>query len=317
MKIARVSAPYEEVFNKDNCIDYAIFASGYESRARHVAQTLEKAGVFIRQSTCIGFYEHKDKNKAREMNDEYYDSHNIEVRTQSGKETTEIEKLLKEITTHDEDTILLIDITSMTRSWYGGIVRIIREYRSSVRLRTIFTYAPAHPPGDFRQYPPNTIVEPIRGFASLRADNDPLALVVSLGCEHGRAMALHEQVDPKKTIAVIANPSLYDKYVEVARKSNLTLLERLKDSDILQLPVRDTFASLITLNSYISGIVDEYTVIYASLGPKIFGLYGMLLSTAYDNMSVWRVSPGAMNLDPFDHRPAGPILLLDVEWYDQ
>lgn len=294
-----------------NAYDIALFASGYESRARYVSEIANDKGWSIVKRMCFGFKEHSEE-KVRKDNDNHYRKHQTEEIIVEGDGYEDALNCARRIL-EEKPEELLIDITSMTRCWYAAIVRAIQLDTTLDSLRTVFTYAPAQNPENYRKYPPNTCTEPIRGYEGLSRTR-PTVLVISLGCEVGRAMALAEEVDPSYTVAVYANPSVNQGYVDATLEANETLLSMTRDKHKLCIPLIDTYAGFSLLESYIHGIAKTCNVVYASLGPKIVGLYGILLYSRQRNMSVWRVSPGTLNMNPVDHAPEGTMIMLDIDW---
>jgi hypothetical protein len=57
-------------------------------------------------------------------------------------------------------------------------------------------------------------------------------------------------------------------------------------------------------------------VILASLGPKVFSLNCILISTRFADMEVWRVSSG-QNLNVVDRLPIGEPLILQVDFSNE
>jgi hypothetical protein len=75
----------------------------------------------------------------------------------------------------------------------------------------------------------------------------------------------------------------------------------------------DTFATYKILESVCQGLLRNYRVVLASLGPKLFGLYCFLLHTNLREVSVWRVSPGTRER-PVDKKPKRQQIILEVDW---
>jgi hypothetical protein len=169
----RLSGPYDAI----------ISASGYESRARFVAEQLNKNEVVAKKKFAFAFKEHVNEC-ARIENDEFFTQFGYKLLPCSGRSTIEAHKcfevalaLIKKI----ESPKILVDISCMTRAWYGEIVHGLLALSQFHKLQVDFAYTPAEfslPAGD---YPPNRVAGPIPGFVGLTFPNKPTSLGIGLG----------------------------------------------------------------------------------------------------------------------------------------
>jgi hypothetical protein len=185
------------------------------------------------------------------------------------------------------------DISSMTRSWHGGIVRQLRTMEIESELETFFAYVPAMFKEPSDRIVPNEFVEPVDGFASLTAPDLPITLVIGMGYERERALGLQQMLDPNLTILMIPKSGDNDPYYIELMRNNKSILDRTDDNRVFEYELSEPAAVFATLASLVAGLRETSRVVLASLGPKIYGLLCFLLATRFSDVSVWRVSSGS------------------------
>lgn len=310
-KIGNLS--YGMLFQKK--LDVLVAASGYESRATAVAKELlnhRYAGQAVKKAWA--FHEYSDE-KVRIANDRFYKDNGYDYEKISGDEYYRIKEwitdylnktMLKEIT-------LLIDISSMTRNWYGSLIKAISLHDRLKKVRTIFSYTPEKWSNRPSNHISNNILGPVPGYASYMLPIKPTALVIGLGSEPERALGLKDHLDPEQTKCFYSCPGASEKYVTKILKANAELLEELKPEDRFTYNLFNPHETFKKVESYCSGIARDYNLVMASLGPKLFCVYCFLISTQMPDISVWRVSPTTRKR-PIDIKDSGHRILFDVEW---
>src|SRR6266498_1398749 len=154
--------------------DMFIGASGYESRARHALLRLDAKAIVDR--IVYGFSDRLTRQ--REENDLAFKHAGAAIVSMSGDSVQRVrEDIRKRIEAHKGTGMrIIVDYSSMTRSWYAGIIEAIRGVESKERIECVFSYSPA----EFSEPPapsPNSIVGPIPGFCSLDVPEKPSALI--------------------------------------------------------------------------------------------------------------------------------------------
>ena len=311
MIITKISQPtFSDLIEQK--VDLAICASGYESRSSHLAGKLGKIDC---RRVAFGFKENKDA-PVRKDNDKKFEEKGFGIiKDIPGKASDDVaehlQRLLYELNL--DCCRILIDISSMTRSWYGGIVRALRAETRLSQITADFVYTPAVFYKASANYPPNEIVAPVRGFSSLSFANKPTLLVLGLGWDEKRAIGLIEELDPKEVVIFHTLPSSDKRFNKAVIKANKDILNSLPQNNIYGYPINDTIATFNIMESVISGLIRDYNVVLASLGPKIFGLCCFLLATKYPEISVWRVSAGSKE-PVVDHKPSRNKIILETGW---
>ncbi|MCJ7645898.1 hypothetical protein MUO65_03200, partial [bacterium] len=264
--------------------------------------------------TVFGFKEHKDEG-SRPANDKKFKECGFSYSELSGNSSFEFSVLMQQLfkDINAASCNLIIDISSMTRAWYGSLINTLWSETRYEKVNASFIYVPAVFPKTHPEYPPNEIVAPVKGFAGLSLSDKPTALVVGLGQDEGRAIGLKESIDPHLTIAFYTSPSTDRRYYNSMMRANKDFLESIPNEGKFAYPILDTISTYNILESVCTGLVKNFRVVLASLGPKIFGLYCFLIASRYPEISVWRISAGQRgNVE--DHKASKHQIILDTTW---
>lgn len=277
-----------------------IAASGYESRASAVAALVGDA-IGRRYAMC--FEEHRDLPQRR-ANDQTLREFGYEFVESAGNSPAAIEHLVERLlsTLAPDRRAIAIDISSMTRVWYGAFVRSLRKHRLEAPVSTYFLYVPAKFAERPREAPANEAVAPVQGFASLAPPNLPIGLLLGAGYEPERALGLQELLDPRVTAVMLPRFGPADPYFDHVMRSNADILARTSPEWVFVYPLGEPVATFRMLESICSGLERSCRVVLASLGPKLFGLECFLLASKDPQLSVWRVTSGARG-EPRDQVP--------------
>src|SRR5687767_9321899 len=104
--------------------DLLVCASGYESRASAFARGFKGN---VKRRIAVGFKEFTDHPR-RSQNDKWFKEHGFEQVAASGSSDTDMERLLLALVGDlSARSRIIIDISSMTRTWYGTALRVIRD----------------------------------------------------------------------------------------------------------------------------------------------------------------------------------------------
>lgn len=295
--------------------DAVICSSGYESRARFVASQLAKGEVAIGSRYVLAFKEH-DQALARPENDKRFRELGYKSLPCSGRSAPEVREYFESALLPLKDlktARLLVDISSMTRAWYGEIIHTLLALSQPQELRVDFAYAVAEFVPPLGEYPPNRVAGPVPGFFGLALPDKPTALGIGLGYHLDRAIGLKDYLDPKLTVLFYPNPSMEPSYVKTIQDTNREILGEVSENNIIAYPVKDCVATFGMVNSLCEGLMRSSRVVLCSLGPKIFSLCCFLVAAIHRDISIWRV--GADDFEaPFDHKPSGALLVLETIW---
>lgn len=287
-------------------IDAVLAASGYESRASFVvSKTKFGSGT---KKLVLGF---ADRHQiARETNDRKFKKLGFKIENADGATGTDVKALLRTIVSESSSGSLsiLIDYSSMTRTWYAAIINFFKSEPLKLKRADIYfayslsTYSRPHKPS------PNAVMDPIPGFCQLHLPHRETALVIGLGYERDRALGLAEYIEARETYAFYADPAIDSQFPRTVQENNRELLNRIGPNRVFSYPIADLKITDSILSSLCKGLIGKFRVILAPLGPKPFSLLCLLLATRVDGLDVWRVSAGKQS-SAIERSPSGRILV--------
>lgn len=294
-------------------LDASLFiaASGYETRATFLAHKLHHRA---RHRVALGFSEYHDAPQRR-TNDRIYESLGFDLLQLPGGAETELEEVFEHYCADLDarDATVLIDVSSMTRAWYGSFFRFLRNTERFERLRTVFLYSV----GRFRtppfSYPQNQYVGPVRGFAGFALPHKPSCLIVGLGHDPGRALGIREELDPGLVASFLARPGASRQFETSALRANADFLELVSADLRFDYPLTDFVTTFQRLDGVCRGLAREAGVVLAPLGPKIFSVCCFVVALNQPEISVWRISAGTRE-GVSDRLPSGQIVVADLVW---
>jgi len=292
-------------------IDLLVCANGYEKRAVTISRALKDLNC---KRIAISFTEHKEDGN-RPKNEEIFDSLGFKKYPMSGNSIDEVESLITRCfdELNKNKVNVVIDISSMTRNWYAAIIKAISKNTRIRQVVVYFAYVPSVFVPQKDPYPPNQIISPVKGYAGLMMADKPLALVIGLGDDEGRAFGLKDTLDPMKTYVFYPNLGYNKKYCSKVLSVNKGLIDKLPQENKFEYSVTDPISAFVYLESFCSQLLPEYRVVLASLGHKIFGLCCFLLSIKHPDISVWRVSAGTRS-NVVNYHPGRSRVIVGVEF---
>ncbi len=211
---------------------------------------------------------------------------------------------------------VVVDISSMSRPMIADVISAMIRWGRSVVID--FLYSPA----SFSAPPPLGAPQIYSGpvtpeFAGWTVSPElPLAAVIGLGYERGRALGVLEYLEP--SVAWIFTPTVRDgiedqpRFDEAIKATNVELLELVPEDQYLSYDVSAPFQCFESLESLVYGLSSKARVLLAPFGPKIFALIALLVAEQHKpHVTVWRVS-GGQSEDAELHPATGPIYRLPV-----
>ena len=292
--------------------DCCLFASGYEERATAVARTVAEASS---RTVVWAFKDHLQAGH-RVANDEYLRTLSTEFVSLDGNDDDAADRAARSLLSGgltQSGGKILVDISSMTRCWYGAVIRALMDASSLSRLEVTFAYTPGayRPPPETR--PLNEIVGPVLGFAGLAFPDAPSALLMGLGYEPGRAMGVLAEIDPTVTLCLYADPGTDERFVGDVMKANGDLVRAVDPTEWGKYPLHDPFLTFHLLDAACNALGRQGQIVLTNNGPKLFGLLCFLVATRYRDVSVWRISSGKAG-EPVDRAPLGDPHALTTTW---
>ncbi len=266
-------------------IDLFLFANNTEERKF-------TSYSFIKRIACI--------NKTYSL---YYQNSKLEsIEKVENTTVNSYEKLIEildnELMSNIESTFtIFVDYSCMTKSWYYTILLYLSNKKlNKEKITVFFSYTPSVFSDPFSPKP-NSEICPLPGKYIIPS-NKPKALIVCLGYEENKAQGIIDQLDPALTFLFYTDPALDDKFVDVIKSNNKSILDEFEESYKITYP----FGNLLLLEQKLSSVYfklkDNYKIIIAPLGPKPFTLVSMILSIIFQDIEIWRVGNGE-DINPY------------------
>jgi hypothetical protein len=289
-----------------------VVACGYEHRSQGISTMLASLPE-SRHALC--FKEHASE-LARPENEEFFRNRGFRLHDVGSNDSQMVKELMSTVfaSAIAEGKGVAVDISTMTRSWHGAIVRQLRLEKCSSQLETFFAYVPSEFLPPHSSAIPNEFVSPVDGFASLSTPDKPVAAIIGLGYERDGALGLQQLLDPAMTVLLVPNSGTGDLYYPLVMKNNKKVLQRTPNEWIFEYSISEPASTFSMLASIVSGIRQSYRIVLASLGPKVFGLLCFLLASKFTDVSVWRISSGVHSLPRDSYANLDKIVVLDVIW---
>src|SRR5689334_22938802 len=164
-----------------------VAACGYEDRSSAVSRFVTGP----ERRVALGFAEWPDA-LARQKNEREFVERGFKIHSVGGNEPRKVQEIIYSVanSVFPNGNAIAFDISSMTRAWHGAIIRELRAMDTNHEVETFFAYVPAIFNKPETQSMPNEFVAPVDGFAALRPPDLPIAAVIGLGYERGRALGL-------------------------------------------------------------------------------------------------------------------------------
>lgn len=285
--------------------DLQIFASGFESRCTAVPKLLRKG---LSTSTLVlGFNEHRD-NSVRRAADEFYRTEfDCEPQLVPSGLPGNIASLMDRHFKDVEECRILVDVSSMSRSWYADLINWARFTSSISRVRVDFTYKSGIYPDP---YPPRAISEitslfGFEGRSDLRLETVAL---IGLGYDAITPHAVLEDLQPELTYGYIASGG-DELSMQNALKLNSATIEEL-DGPVAVIPLLSVEHAFAMLGDMIAPHAGNRNVVLVSLGPKTHVLASLLVAARNDEVTCLHVRGRSINAT--DIKPAREIAACSV-----
>jgi len=209
-----------------------------------------------------------------------------------------------------EEYTLFVDYSCMTKPWYYSIILYLSNKKLPFnKIKVFFSYTPSKysPPQEPK---PNSEIIPLPG-KYIVPTNKPKALIVCLGYEQQKAEGIIEHLDPKISYIFYTKPAFDNRFVKTLEANNHSILND-PTNKIRTYQFDDLLDLERQLTAIYENIRDDYSVIFAPLGPKPFTFISMLMSVKYPDIDVWRVGSGS-DINEYRREPINDDLFLITE----
>ena len=202
--------------------------------------------------------------------------------------------LLKIISVVDFSSVdefkVLIDYSSMPRSWYSEILNFLKNYDFHVPVTFDFVYSVGeHSGAGVARQLSDPIVLP--GCAAVSTFNKETIGIFSLGFNEGGPICLHHKIEPDLTFSVIARPGALDDYTEKALQCNKFFLDNFSANTIFQ-PLHSVAQCYSVLREIFYPYLGQAGIVMVPFGPKPHALASILSAMNYPEVSCLYSSMG-------------------------
>jgi hypothetical protein len=271
--------------------DAAVFSCGYESRSIAIPKRAN-----YRSALVLG-YDYNNATAVYRENVGGYKKLGLTVQRAHDAEVAGLISEYLEPLKKKGDLKVLVDITTMNRVRIALSVEMLNRTSDNFRFVYGYCFSKYVPPLSEDAYCSLASHGPVsRYFSGTTVDVDqPLAMVVGLGYEAGRAIGITEANDPSRVHLFVPHGGLgrFDKDVRI-KNADLLAMQKNDSGYVHGYDVNEFDIVFEKLESLISGLVGSgYRVVIVPMGPKIFCLASLLVASVHREVSIWRASSGA------------------------
>lgn len=304
MKINYAKHSSFEKVSKEN-FDFIICASGYEKRASYFYSKF--CEINNHPTERISFHFEDRKVLSREENDKFFKSHDFVPKNISNSNLKQLIEIYSEIFSHTNDLSIkiLFDYSCMTKVMYAALLKYFEVSNGLFKEITIYfnyTQAIFSEPTDTKS---NLHNQPLPLFPTVEMTDKRIALIVGLGYERGKAQGLIEymQIENSDTYLFYTSKANNENFFNRINDNNGYVLNKIPLANHFEYEIKNTTHTLNLLESLCNYLLsNNFRVIIAPLGPKLFSLLSILLTIKYNELTVLRVSDGIKG-DPTERFP--------------
>lgn len=276
-------------FNGDEQFDLLIFAVGYETRARFIAERLHKSSKLV-----LGYVFPEGHILSYSDNEAFLHrigGHKLHAGTSLQDRIAELG-----MSTNYRGSKICIDVSSLNRGAMSALLAELLDSGFFSESQISVLYAPAvfeAPPKeelDFLDFGP---LERFGGWTS--NPERPTVLILGLGYETDHAVGALEFLDPSATFAFfpVGNDERFSAEVQSA---NEAFLELISPDRVVRYSVLSPYQTFWQLRSLILSMKDVARNVLVPMGPKAFCSLCLVCQRLFgDEISVWRASGHSLN----------------------
>jgi hypothetical protein len=287
--------------------DAMIAVSGYESRSSYLISKIDVQSILFK--LVLAFNE-KNDFLYREINDQKYREMGFTFIKGSVFEASAINAFLDQIclSINKKEIDILIDYSAMPKVWYSEILNFFNEKDDLLqKVNLWFAYAPSEFSKSISAIS-NKYLDPIKPAVKYAK---PLALILGLGYEKGRAEDFAKIFGAELTFAFYANTNADSRYEQEVIANNKNILKSLNNDNIISYQIDNLNSVNEALTQLCIDLRLNYQVLLVPVGPKPFSLMCFVLAARYPDIQICKVS-SVIQPNATDHRPNGELLVYKV-----
>jgi len=290
---------------QDTDYDLAVFASGYEPRCTYIASKLKRRA--IRRSAVCGFADFRDVT-ARQVNDSFFAAGWLDDQLGATADDDAALYLLLRSLSSRRSHHILVDYSSMSRTWYSAVLSWARNLSSKNPITIDFVYSVGNHVDLPKSRPP--VIKDILAVPGCEGGAIRLGRAVAvfgLGFDGEATLCAHDLLEPDLVYAYYASPVGYPKYEGVIPNRNKVFLER--HSPVISplvLPLESMSQTFVYLAELIAPHRLDSDILFVPMGPKPQVLASILLACRFREITCLHVSLHRSR--PEEVKPLGAIV---------
>jgi dihydroxyacetone kinase DhaKLM complex PTS-EIIA-like component DhaM len=288
--------------------DCSLFASGYETRARALALSLRKEA--LGSVILLGFEEGREERE-RCHNDQLLTKHlEVDLTLASTTEPGQLAQMVQQASKHLTDEVrVLVDISSMPRSWYSDILNWARFCSGPKSIEIDFVYVGGRYPAE---YPARRIARTVSLFGYEGRSDPRLETVAMLGLGYDAVtpLAVLEDLQPELKYGFVAGSEDESALARAVHK-NVATIEQL-DGPLAVVPLGSASTAYRLLGEMVSPHVGIRNVVFVCLGPKTHVLASLLVAAKNEDVTCLHVQGGPAT--PINVEPSNAVTVCRVRF---
>lgn len=299
------------IMPSDKCaplkVDLLINCIGYETRALHatargIVEAKSVASISFPLSHSFSY--RNNLERMRERGAKVLFDYEGEIRTGV------LDELL--LRSQSKTGRVAIDISSMNRTMIATCV-LWAALRPKVVKELVLLYSPREfsaPPMELPQIEAVGPVLPELAGVYHRV-GQPVALMISVGYEHGIAVGLINKLEPQVTLCLYGIGA--DKrFEEAVSQANSGFQFGVGNVRLVKYSLSDINEAYATLENITHGSAGKFRLILVPLGPKIIAAIATMLTLKFfGDVALWRVVEGRR--EAIDALPDGRVVVTEVD----
>jgi hypothetical protein len=292
--------------------DAFIAVSGYESRGTFLTSQINLE--LIPNKIVLAFNEKKEL-LYRELNDKKFAELGFTFYEVSAGDSAVLPKIFEDLFLRlkKKDIDILIDYSSMPKLWYSEMINyFISDEETFANVNLWFSYSPSEYTRSVTTIS-NKYLDPIKPSIQ---NNKPVALILGLGYEKGRAEEIAKNLNSQATFVFYANPAVDERYVNEVLENNQAVLKKIKQEQIISYPIFDLNSVNDSLTQLCINLRMNHQILLVPVGPKPFTLMCFILAARYPDIKICRVS-SVINSVATDRKAHGELLVYKVQFTNE
>jgi hypothetical protein len=286
-----VVTPWGESELVTGSYDLFVATVGFESRARHIAETMRpRAAKYVASA-----FESRQE-LAFLANRKWFQNAGFQVPVVSDSEFLEhCQEVLSSIEVRGQKVRVCIDISSMSRLRMATWVSAVRNGVDGRSVVADFVYAPAVFSGSPGEHAPIVVSKPVVDeFAGWSAEPDkPSVAILGVGYERDKAVGAVQYLEPA-AVWVFKPLGQDSRYEPAMERANQALWGVVPEENVLEYPVEKPFEAFMAVEALTFGLLRRMRPVLVPFGPKVFSLCCLLVACVhFPEVAVWRVSSGS------------------------